>query len=142
MTDDLAATLDAVAAELAEAVQPWWVIGSAAALLHGAATQVADVDVLLSLADAERLAQRWNVDNEANDDGRFRSDVFARWPDAPLPVEIMAGLTVRGRPVTPRTRERIGSVWVPSRGELVSILRRFGRPKDVARADLLEQPAP
>ena len=52
----LAAALDEVAAALRGARDPWWVIGSAAARLHGAETPVADVDVLLSERDALVIA--------------------------------------------------------------------------------------
>ena len=53
----LDATLARVAAAMAQAGarDHWWIIGSAAVVLHGVDTSVADVDLLLSPADAERL---------------------------------------------------------------------------------------
>ena len=139
MTDTLSATLAQVATALADAREPWWVIGSAAVVLHGGGTTVADVDLLLSRDDAEMLLRRWSLDPLIASDALFGSAVFARTTATPLPVEIMSGLKVRDVAVNLTTREVVAGIAVPARGELIRLLRQFGRPKDLARAALLER---
>ncbi|MEH3124035.1 MAG: hypothetical protein PGN16_19060 [Sphingomonas phyllosphaerae] len=136
------AALAQVAAALRSACDPWWVIGSAAVRLHGGATSVADIDVLTSARDAGQLLADWpgGVTIGAASQ-RFRSHPFARLDGAALPIEVMADLEVCDggvwRPVRPTTRVALGGVFVPAREEMVTILRTFGRSKDVARAALL-----
>ncbi|MBB3692282.1 hypothetical protein [Sphingomonas sp. BK580] len=142
----LAAALDELAALLRGARDAWWVIGSAAAWLHGAATSVADVDVLLSPRDARDAMSAWRGDVVVGEAGqRFRSVPFARLEGATLPIELMPGLQVRSAnrwvAVWPATRQSVGDVYVPERAELEAIFALFGRPKDRARADLLRGPA-
>lgn len=131
---------------MAAARDPWWVIGSAAVWLHDRATTVADVDVLASVCDADRLfGLRQRVADPA--DRLFRSARFGSVATDALPIEIMADLCVKAdgtwRPVTPRTRCAVQAgnavVFMPGRVELIGILRLFGRPKDAARAALLER---
>lgn len=139
----LAMTIDA----LQGARDPWWIISSAAVALHGVGPiVVGDVDVLVSVADAERVMDALgvapSVDTESS---MFRSTVFGRWTAPPLVVEIMADFHVATGdgwvPVAPGTRVPIvveGRVaYVPDREELGAMLRLFGRPKDLARARLL-----
>jgi hypothetical protein len=141
--DRLAASLDEIAHAMAATTEPWWIIGSAAVVLHGVDTSVPDVDVLCGKADAAALlAALGGQVLPADVDPVFRSAVFGRCGGTPLPVEVMAGLTVRGAPVRLATREWRGGAPVPSRGELVALLRRFGRAKDLARARSLEAQAP
>jgi hypothetical protein len=136
-------TLIAVADRLAGAAAPWWIIGSAAAALHGLEiAKIGDVDVLAGIADAHRLLSVPDavpIDDGGND--IFRSDAFVRLTGLPLKVEILGGLRVRGKPLTITTRVTIPvgktPVYVPSREELVRIFRLFGRPKDMARAEVL-----
>lgn len=147
LTPALAATLVRVAGVMAVARKPWWVIGSAAVVLHDGATAVGDVDVLLSIDDADAAAA-WlgMVAAPGSEHPLFRSARFFRWEQAPLPIEFMAGFAVRcGNawwPVEPLSRELItvgdAAVFVPARDELRVMLARFGREKDVARAALLE----
>ena len=125
------------------AADPWWIIGSAAVVLHGAHTRVADVDVLLSVRDAEAMGRRLGIDMRPGDGaGPFRSDRYGRWQAPPVPVEFMAGLVVRERsPVHPRTRTtanvETATVYLPAREEMIAILELFDRPKDRARAAML-----
>jgi hypothetical protein len=141
----LRAALAQVAAAFRDAQDPWWVIGSAAVSLHGADTGVADVDVLTSGRDAQAMLAAWPgaVTIAAGSD-RFRSQPLARVQDGGLPIDVMAALEVRvdgvWRAVRPVTREARGGVFVPERAELVTILRTFGRDKDLRRATLLEGP--
>lgn len=148
MTDEaLASALRAVAAAMAGAQAPWWIIGSAAVCLHGAATSVADVDLLLDPADAPAFAAATGTalaPGVASD--RFRSALFGRWARDGLPVEAMADLHVHDgegwAPVRLVTREAVqvggATVHVPVRAELAMLLHRFGRDKDLRRAVLLE----
>ncbi len=147
LSDPLVASLKAVAAVMDGARNPWWVIGSAAVALHGAdAGPVADVDVLLSIDEAERLLPALGIAvrrGSAHPD--FRSRIFGHWTGAPLPIEFMAGFCHRSgavwREVWLATREPIGiddvTVFVPGLTELRRLLKDFGRPKDLARAAAL-----
>ena len=146
-TEALDATLAAIADALVDTRGRWWVIGSAAIRLHGAATSVADVDVLLGVADARRLLAAWGVaaDTGGGSD-RFRSTLFARIAGLPMPVEVMAGFSVRvdgvWKPVRPRSRQAFDcagrTIFAPSIGELAGMCRRFARDKDRARLRLLQ----
>ena len=124
-------------------------ISSAAAAPHGAdASTVRDVDLLMSAADASRLLDRLGLPQERGaDHPLFRSDVFGVLRAAPLPVEIMGGFRLASaagwEPVHPATREAIRlavhTLYVPSVPELARLFRRFGRRKDLARAEALEK---
>jgi len=130
----------------------WWLIGSAAVALCGAApVEVADVDLLTSIRDARRLREIWNAPPQApGPHPLFRSQVHFEWTATPIPVDVMAGFTVNTaegwRAVCPRSRERhtcVGATfYTPARHELIGILEMIGRPKDRERADLLRALAP
>ncbi len=146
MSPALVDTLQAVAKAAAVTRDRWWIIGSAAVVLHGGKADPHDVDLLLSARDARRLCQLLGIapiENAPSD--LFQSALFARWDGPPLPVELMAGLKLHTQTgwsaVRPRTRLPVAigqaTLFVPDRTELIAILRSFGRPKDLARADLL-----
>lgn len=130
--------------------EPWCLIGSAAARLLGAEVSVADVDVLVSRADAEALTTLWADRRDAahvpagND--RFRSH-FARFRFPGLPVEVMGGLQLdQGegwRPVSPGRLVLAGvqgiAVPVPALDEQIRILESFDRDKDRERAAALRR---
>jgi hypothetical protein len=147
MGAELRDTLLMVADAMALAQAPWWIIASAAAALHGAEMQVADVDLLVGMADGEALLARLGLSSDPRPSERFRSDLFARWTAPPLPVEIMAGFHVldgaEWRPVCPATRivRRLGhtTLYAPSVAELIEHGLLFGRPKDLARATILQR---
>ncbi|HEY8573535.1 hypothetical protein [Phenylobacterium sp.] len=132
---------------MAGAEQPWWIIGSAAVALHaGEVADVRDVDVLMSVADAEAALQRAGAERlDGKPHSHFRSSVFGVWRKPPLPVEIMAGfrlLTESGwdevLPTTRRSFHIAGrELFTPSSLELREIMLSFGRPKDLLRAKLL-----
>ncbi len=138
----LAETLDRVAGVLASAHDDWWVIGSAAVALHGAITDVSDIDILVSQRDGVTLMTRWHggVTIGAASE-RFRSTPYARLAGAPLPIEVMGDLAVSvaggWQRVVPATRIAIRGIFVPARTDLVDILYLFDRPKDRRRAALL-----
>jgi hypothetical protein len=145
---ELRTTLIELAAVMAEARDPWWIIASAAMALHGAPVEVGDVDLLASERDARDVLARLGVTtSSAFGTDRFRSSVFARWDALPVPVEIMADFHVFGpagwRPLIPESRVMIAlggvSLPVPSVAELVDHCRRYGRPKDAKRAALLQR---
>ncbi len=145
----LVETLGSVAAMMKETRDPWWIIASAAAALHGAKPiTVADVDVLLSVADAHRILPVLGIQPcQGPPNQLFRSKILAKWPAPPVPVDLMAGFEHRvgdtWHPVRPLTRQpiRIGAatVYVPERDELRRIIAGFGRPKDLERARLLAE---
>lgn len=124
-------------------------ISSAAAALHGADVgEVRDVDFLMSAADAARLLGRLGLPTTPGpEDALFRSDIFGVWRAPPIPVEIMGGFRLASpegwEPVIPESRQAIEldghRIYVPSAPELVRLFRRFGRGKDIARAEALER---
>ena len=136
---------------MAAARDPWWIIGSAAVALHGAdAGMIGDVDVVLSVPDAHRLcAMRDVAIGQTAAHPLFRSRLFARWTGTPLAIELMAGFEVATadgwHPVNPVSRQRIetggATVYVPVAGELIALLRLFGRRKDLTRAAALARSA-
>lgn len=144
MEPALLATLKMTAAAMRDARDDWWIIGSAAVAGHGAGpVDVRDVDVLLSVADARRILPGLGVPlTPGIADSRFRSDFYCQWNAPPVPVDFMAGFHVFGEALVPATRIAMAGVFVPSRGELLAMLRHFGRPKDLARAQLLADAAP
>lgn len=147
MTAALEETLTMVSEAASAATEPWWIIGSAAVVLHGRdIPYVKDVDLLMSARDAGALLRRvgeYPRNGEANE--RFSSVVFGCWVGPPIPVEVMGGFSVavsgRWRDVSLSTREAVSvgaaQVFVPSVEELVRLLHSFGRPKDFERARLL-----
>jgi len=149
VTPALYATLAEIVPELhVHCVEPWCVIGSAAALLAGADVSVADVDLLVSRADADTLMTLWAERRESVYEPagaeRFRSH-FARFRFPGLPVEVMGGLELdQGdgwKPVKARRLTLAGlnglAVPVPSLDDQIRILESFGREKDVQRAKAL-----
>ena len=144
----LTATLAALAPAVAVCEAPWWLIGSAAMALQGVSPLVVnDVDLLVDIADAARVAEFLGIGFVARPDDLFHSARFARWNGGPLPVEIMSGLQVH-RPdgwvaVRPATREAVVAaglrLFVPSVAELAELCRLFGRPKDLKRLALIER---
>ena len=132
-------TLQRIAAAMRGAQDAWWIIGSAAVALHGGQPiAVRDVDVLMSAADVRRIVPGLGVAlTPGVPDDRFHSELFCTWHAPPLSVAFMGGFHIRGEALVPATREAIRGVFVPARGELLAMLERFGRPKDLERARLL-----
>jgi hypothetical protein len=147
MTAALAETLAMVAQAAADAEDEWWIIGSAAVVLHGGKVpHVKDVDLMMSSRDAESLLRRVGEEPKIGTwSDRFRSDVFGILKKAPVPIEIFGGfrLSVDGkwRELSLLTREAMevggARVFVPEAQELVRLLNSFGRSKDLERAKLL-----
>ncbi|WP_267224070.1 hypothetical protein [Dyella silvae] len=149
VTPALYTTLAEIVPELhVHCVDPWCLIGSAAALLAGANVNVADVDVLVSRDDAERLMTLWSAQREHVYEPagaeRFRSH-FARFRFPGMPVEVMGGLELNQgdgwKPVQAGRLTLVGlnglAVPVPSVDDQIRILESFGREKDRQRASML-----
>ena len=149
VTPALYATLAEIVPELhVHCVDPWCLIGSAAALLAGANVTVSDVDVLVSREDAERLMTLWAAQREHVYEPvgaeRFRSH-FARFRFPGMPVEVMGGLELnQGDGWTPVKAGRLTlvglnglAVPMPSVDDQIRILESFGREKDLLRAKTL-----
>lgn len=127
---------------------PWVVIGSAACALAGADVDVADLDLLTSAADAERLIalwpSQWDTSYTPAGTDRFRSR-FARFQFSGMPLEVMGDLELHDadgwRPVHVHDVVHVNvadiAIPIPSRAEQIRILESFGRSKDLARAELL-----
>jgi hypothetical protein len=112
--------------------------------VQGLDIAVTDIDVLMSRRDIDRVIGRLGiapVQGVAID--RIRSEIWARWTAPPLAVDLMTGLEVRTGEhwirVEPATRQAVDvdgrTLYVPVRHELIDILRLFGRPKDLERAE-------
>ncbi len=149
VTPALYATLADIVPDLhVHCLDPWCLIGSAAALLVGADVGVADVDVLMSHDDAVRLMSVWasrrELAFEPASAERFRS-CFARFRFPGMPVEVMGGLELNQgdgwKPVKAGRLTLVGlnglAVPVPSIDDQIRILESFGREKDVQRAKML-----
>jgi hypothetical protein len=79
---------------------------------------------------------------------QFRSRPYARTRLADChDIEVMGDLEVFGRngwqPLTLKTRLGVetsgGTLYIPTVAEQISVLNLFGRPKDVTKANRLEQ---
>lgn len=148
ITAALADTLAMIGPYAADAKDPWWIIGSAAVAMQGGhVSHIKDVDLMMSAHDAERFLTRVGSERRQPDlSDRFRSLIFGAWSAPPIPVEVFGGFSLaiegRWREVALTTREPKtvagAEIYVPSVEELVLLLKMFGRPKDLARAKLLE----
>ncbi len=143
------AALAGVGEMMRKARDPWCLIGGAAALLHGVEiSPLHDIDVLLSLRDAQALlAQLGLASNAETGSDRFRSTCFFAWTGAGVPVEFMADFSVLSDgnwiPVVPEPAETISignaELFLPSLHDLIAMYRLFDRDKDRARISDLER---
>ena len=143
------ATLQALARVMQDARDDWWIIGSAAVALHdGDPGTVADVDVITSRRDLDALYEALPL-TATPEEGKpmFLSERFGRWSEPLLDVEFMTGLKLRVgnewelvQPVT-RVPVKLGAhtLFIPDKRELIEMLTRFGREKDLRRAASLAQ---
>lgn len=145
---DLLQTLSRVAELATQAQDPWWVFGGSAAALYGAeGIEAHDVDVIMSPEDAKRVLTSQGI-TAIGDGGtdHFRSEVYGKLINTPLPIDILGGFEVKqagswvpvafGAPV--RIDLPTGIVFVPQIEELIPLFRLCGRPKDIDRAAKLE----
>jgi hypothetical protein len=147
-SDAFARALDLIATASRNFAEPWAIIGSAAARLSGAyCGVVADIDLLLGEEDARALIKSWahlTPTPAPVEDSLFRSRVFARFVGAPLPIEAMAGFSIRydglWRDITPgRRRVAVGGLMVQPVDDQIALLELMNRPKDRLRIDALRR---
>lgn len=130
--------------------EPWTIIGSGALMIVGLPVEdCPDLDILTTAVGAERLERAWSPwrqgDYSPDPEAGFRSR-FSRYLVPEGAVEVMGDLQLRStegwRPVTVRAVEmrRFAGVDLPlpAPAEQLRILREFGRPKDLAKAQRLE----
>lgn len=151
--DTLLPALRQVAGAMAAAQHPWWVISSAAVVLHGFDPgPVGDIDVLFDPRDAAAVLEPLGLVARAGEGtALFRSQIFAVWQAAGVPVELFAGFEIneggQWNSLLPRTCRAVpvgegAMLYVPERSELRELFLRFGRPKDLVRAEILSPSAP
>jgi hypothetical protein len=150
--DPLEQTLLHLAPALAKARRPWWVIASAAVKLHtGSSMPIRDLDLLLAREDVPAVFEALGLPpTPGGSDGLFRSEVFARYEAAALPVELFAGFELfragQWQAILPESRELVrwgrAETYVPDASELAAMLRDFGREKDLIRAEMLSASDP
>ena len=145
--DRLQTAVRFVAAECDSLEDAWWIIGSTAAFFSGLHHPVPnDVDLLVSARDAQRLFAQWRINPTESTPSKLFRSLFGIHSLRTIDIEIMGGLEIfadgEWQRLEPKTRERVateaGCLFIPAREEQISILRLFGRPKDIARADALE----
>ena len=133
---ELRTLFESVAPDLDAFAAPWSLIGSGALVLLGVPLDdAADLDVVTGVDGAGRLRAAWAEWLDAAEpkppEGPYRSEDFARYLTPWGPVEVMGGLKVRGRVLDV-------SGPIPSAADQLRILKLFGRPKDLAKAERLE----
>jgi hypothetical protein len=147
MTDRHLAGLAALIAALPVATDPWCIIaGAATALYTGDWSDVSDIDVVVSVADAHRLvADGGFIDRTDGGNGTYRSRIYATKP-GPVEIDIFADFEVRTggvwTPVMPTPvaiETAVGTVFVPNVEQQLAITRMLGREKDLPRIARLEQ---
>jgi len=127
----------------------WWIIGSTAVALLGIEVTVADVDVIASTDVMSDVIAKIGLEPlPPKADSLFRSRPFARLeqPDM-LAIEFMGGLQVNGpdgwQPLIIASRQAVragtATVYIPSPQEQIAIFHRFGRDKDLKRANLVSR---
>lgn len=121
----------------------WCLIGGAGFLLHGLKQHaLSDIDIVLSVADADLVSERLQIRLQAKSPHpSFRSKRFLVWEELPISVELMAGFDVHhdGEWVNiyPRNCLEVPfgkhSLRVPNFEDFSAICHLFGRPKDLQR---------
>jgi hypothetical protein len=129
---------------------PWAVIGSGALMLAGGAVEACeDLDLLTTGYGAEILEEAWRDHRDRtyapNPAASFRSR-FSAYDFPAGRVEVMGDLTLRGDggwiPVAVPEATTVAvkglPVRIPTLKAQAALFRRFGRPKDLAKAALVE----
>lgn len=142
-------TLTEIAAMAPKGSTGWWIIGSGALVLGGiTGLPIRDVDILAGKDTAIAFLANWDLPLPApKPDPFFRSEPFAQiLRPGLLPIDLAGDMHLfengNWSPVRPATRiaVAVGStrVFIPSLSDQLNILRRFGRPKDIERAAMIE----
>lgn len=127
----------------------WWIIGSTAALLAGFDDfQPADIDLVGSFEVMTAFVEAFGCKPvQTFDHQQFRSNPFQRVQRfGVVPIEVMGGLEVfangHWNRLVLKTRIEISgfgsSLWIPSVDEQIAVLELFGRPKDLAKAKVMQ----
>lgn len=125
----------------------WRVIGSAALWLSGvpAVADPPDVDVVApsQVIDAVRQSIGISLPVARKPDSRFRSRPFFQFvPHGGVQIDLMGDLEVyNGQWERLRFESHVSvrGVFMPSLDEQIEILQKFGRPKDIMRADMVRE---
>lgn len=125
---------------------PWCIIAGAATALHTSDwSDVHDIDVVVSVADACRLVAGCGfVDRSDGGNGTYRSAIYATRPGE-VEIDIFAdfeicvgGIWTPVMPTPIAIETPAGVAFVPSVEEQLAITRMLGRPKDSPRIARLE----
>ncbi|MEX3010371.1 hypothetical protein [Hoeflea sp. TYP-13] len=142
-------TLREIAAAAPAGSDDWWIIGSGALKLSRITKEpVRDIDILTTRKTALAFLAYWDIAaTPAVPHPFFRSSPFVqvRRPRL-LPIDLLGDMHLYENncwtPLTLKTRNHIvfgsANVFIPELEEQLSVLRRFGRPKDLERAALVE----
>ncbi|GGZ40585.1 hypothetical protein [Asticcacaulis endophyticus] len=145
MTQALLRTFDFLS-EVMPREPAWRVIGSAALWLSGVPVVPlpADVDVVapFEVIEGVRKALQVSLPVASRPDERFRSHPFFQYkPDGGVVIDFMGDLEVFSGEWSCLHFEScvsIGEIFVPDLHEQVTIMRRFGRPKDLQRIETVQ----
>ncbi len=126
----------------------WFIIGSSGLILGGINLKnTSDIDILVSVRDAQKLKMAWKdqriTDFDSSDTELFQSD-FSRYNFGVLDIEIIGGLKVYNSgqwiPLIINEDITISSpyfeVKIPTLEEQKRILLLFGREKDLEKVQL------
>jgi hypothetical protein len=149
MEQQLRNGLEFLAMHIPSDADDWWIIGSAALVISGMeGLMPEDIDVVSTKRTLDKLLINAGAELALpKPHALFRSDPFRRIVrEGALDIEVQGDLEVcrdgEWTPLVIVTREpiQIGKlqVYVPSLGEQAEIFRLFGRPKDVAKAVMIE----
>jgi hypothetical protein len=137
--------------DLQQLENDYFIIGSCALLLSGLPiSTITDLDLLMSSADADKLKHKWSHRIRKNfspeNQHLFHSN-FARFDFGELDVEVMGDLEVNKNNLWQRVSvERVMEISIegmkikiPTLQEQKRIFMLFGREKDVAKANQIEE---
>lgn len=150
MSPKLQAGLSELGRLMNDVQSPWWIIGSTALVLSGVANiEPDDIDVVSDGETLRTILHKNSITVEAIDaHPQFRSNPYQRLNvENGTSIELMGDLDVHDgvvfRPLTINTRKTVQACgyefYIPAIVEQISILRQFGREKDLLKAAILEQ---
>lgn len=143
--------IDTASSDLESLKDDFFVIGSSALVVSGIELEnVADIDLLTSMSDANLLKEKWAAkllnDYTPEHAELFRSN-FGRFNFGSVEVEVMGNLQLyRGNHWVPLVVHNFQNVdvngfklKVPTLREQYRIFKFFGRLKDLKKAEMLEK---
>jgi hypothetical protein len=147
--DRISEVLSELQPGLAQLHDDYYIIGASALVLSGVAVpETADIDLLTSAEDADRLKEIWkDYRREYHPKGKqkFRSN-FARFNFTLMDVEVMGDLEVfldtswERLKVHHFTHHQVKEtvIKIPTLQEQIRILKLFNRPKDLEKVKWIE----